>query len=188
MTIGIIVAMNKDRVIGVDGGIPWRYPGDLARFKRITMESTVIMGRKTWESIPAKFRPLRGRRNVILTSDKKSLVPSFVGMTTSPEAPVIVTNSIARALSPDVFSQNEIKFMQSTWIVGGARVYAEAMQYADVIDVTHVPDCDFYLKPEYGYNSIAVFFPPIDESIFLPGPIEPHPDEPALTIQRWTRR
>lgn len=65
--IGIIVVLNTDRVIGVNGQIPWQgqYKGDLRRFKEVTMGATVIMGRKTWESIPAKYRPLEGRRNVI---------------------------------------------------------------------------------------------------------------------------
>jgi dihydrofolate reductase len=68
VTISIIVAFNKNRVIGVNGGIPWRLPEDIAMFKERTMGHTVIMGRRTWDSIPEKFRPLPGRRNIVLSS------------------------------------------------------------------------------------------------------------------------
>ncbi|PRC48787.1 dihydrofolate reductase, partial [Mycobacterium sp. ITM-2017-0098] len=65
--LGMIWAQSSSGVIGRDNGIPWRVPEDMARFKEITMGHTVIMGRLTWESLPAKFRPLPGRRNVVVT-------------------------------------------------------------------------------------------------------------------------
>lgn len=66
--LSMIVAMSeKDRVIGLDGDMPWKLGADLKRFKKITTGHTVVMGRKTWESIPAKFRPLPNRRNVVLS-------------------------------------------------------------------------------------------------------------------------
>lgn len=66
--LSMIVAMSeKDRVIGLDGDMPWKLAADLRRFKEITTGHTVVMGRKTWESIPAKFRPLPNRRNVVLS-------------------------------------------------------------------------------------------------------------------------
>lgn len=182
MTIGIIVAMNADRVIGVNGTIPWigeAYArADQRRFKRVTMGSTVIMGRKTWESIPAKFRPLEGRQNVILSSQ---LLLSDVGVGRW------WANSVEEALS---------LVHRDAWFIGGARIYAEAMQYADVIDVTWVP---WQVSPRLSYApghplhgptvlQDAVYFPAIDETVFAPGPREPHPDDTALTIQRWTRR
>ena len=63
----LIWAQSTSGVIGRDGGIPWRLPEDMARFKDLTMGHTVLMGRLTWESLPPKFRPLPGRRNVVLT-------------------------------------------------------------------------------------------------------------------------
>ena len=64
---GLIWAQSTSGVIGRDGGIPWRLPEDQARFKELTMGHTVVMGRLTWESLPAKVRPLPGRRNVVVT-------------------------------------------------------------------------------------------------------------------------
>ena len=64
MTIGLIWAQSTSGVIGRDGSIPWALPEDLAHFKRLTMGHTVVMGRRTWESLPVRFRPLPGRRNI----------------------------------------------------------------------------------------------------------------------------
>ena len=65
--VGLIWAQSTSGVIGRDNGIPWRLPEDQARFKELTMGHTVVMGRLTWESLPAKVRPLPGRRNVVVT-------------------------------------------------------------------------------------------------------------------------
>lgn len=77
ISLSLIVAMTPERIIGNKGGLPWRrLPSDMARFKKVTIENgIVIMGRKTWESIPEKFRPLPFRRNIILT---RGHVPSTV--------------------------------------------------------------------------------------------------------------
>ena len=64
--VGLIWAQSTSGVIGRGGGIPWQLPEDLAHFKELTMGHTVVMGRRTWESLPAKFRPLPGRRNVVV--------------------------------------------------------------------------------------------------------------------------
>ena len=65
----LVWAQSTAGVIGRDGGIPWRLPEDLTRFKRLTLGHTVIMGRLTWDSLPATVRPLPGRRNMVLTRD-----------------------------------------------------------------------------------------------------------------------
>ena len=67
MTIGLIWAQSTSGVIGRDGSIPWALPEDLAHFKRLTMGHTVVMGRRTWESLPVRFRPLPGRRNIVVS-------------------------------------------------------------------------------------------------------------------------
>ena len=69
MTLSLIWAQARNGVIGADGALPWRLPEDLALFRELTTGSTVVMGRRTWESLPERFRPLPGRTNVVLTSD-----------------------------------------------------------------------------------------------------------------------
>jgi dihydrofolate reductase len=113
----MIYAVSPEGVIGVGGTIPWRYPADLKRFKRLTAGTTVVMGRKTFESIR---RALPGRRNLVVTS--RPLDVEGVETVSS------VAEALDRAGEADV------------WFIGGARVYAEAMRFVDRIDVTYVPD------------------------------------------------
>ena len=150
----ILAAVSPDWVIGRDGGIPWHYSGDLQRFKRLTLGHTIIMGRRTWESLPG--RPLPGRRNLVLTSRSLDGVECF--------------KSLAEAV-PTI--EGELFF------IGGAQLYHEALDVADFIDLTLVPDD----VPVEG----SVLFPPIPPE-WEPGPVEQHPDEPTLRLQRWTRR
>jgi dihydrofolate reductase len=114
---GMIYAVSPEGVIGAGGTIPWRYAGDWKRFKRVTSGSTLIMGRKTFESIG---KPLTGRRNVVVSSAPID-VPGV-------EAVRRIEEALARAGDSDV------------WFIGGARIYEEAMKYVDIIDVTFVPD------------------------------------------------
>ena len=67
MKLGVIYARARNGVIGVKGDLPWHLPEDLAHFKAITQGCPVIMGRKTWDSLPPRFRPLPGRRNIVVT-------------------------------------------------------------------------------------------------------------------------
>jgi dihydrofolate reductase len=113
--VGILVAVSPEGVIGQDGRIPWRHPGDQRRFKRLTLGTTVVMGRATWLSLPK--RPLPDRTNVVLTSTPIEGVLCFRDLTTALES-----------------CQGDV------WIIGGARAYAEAMHVADTIDVTYVPE------------------------------------------------
>jgi dihydrofolate reductase len=115
--VGLIYAVSPERVIGQNGAIPWRHPGDWKRFKRVTFGTTVIMGRKTFESMG---KPLVGRRNVVVTSRRIDVA----GVETVP--------TVAAAL--DLAGPGDV------WFVGGARIYEEGMRYADSIDVTYVPD------------------------------------------------
>ncbi len=66
-SLAIIAAVARNGVIGRDGALPWRLPEDLAHFRRVTAGCPVIMGRRTWESLPPKFRPLPGRHNIVVT-------------------------------------------------------------------------------------------------------------------------
>jgi dihydrofolate reductase len=113
--VGILVAVSPEGVIGLDGKIPWRHAGDMRRFKRLTLGTTVVMGRLTWESLPK--RPLPERRNLVLTSQKTEGVEHFA--------------DLASALATCT---------GNVWVIGGARAYADAMRLADFIDVTYVPE------------------------------------------------
>jgi dihydrofolate reductase len=116
MTVGLIWAQSTSGVIGRDGGIPWRLAEDQARFKELTMAHSVVMGRLTWESLPAKVRPLPGRRNVIVTRQADYMADG---------AEVVTT--LADALTGD-----------ETWVIGGGQIYALALPIATRCEVTEI--------------------------------------------------
>jgi dihydrofolate reductase len=152
--IGMIVAVSPEGVIGLHGKIPWRHPGDLKRFKRLTIGKTVIMGRNTWESIG---KPLVERRNIVITSRAIEGVETFADL---PSALATIRGD--------------------AWLIGGARIYAEGMRFADQLDVTYVP--------ERIDHPDAVKLPSIDPSLWEAGPLVEHEDEPGLTRRVFTRR
>jgi dihydrofolate reductase len=115
--IGIIAAVSSNGVIGVDNHLPFNYPEDLKHFKKMTRNSVVIMGRKTFESIG---KPLLNRENVIISSKQLSI----------PNTKCF--NSIKNAL--DQYLNKNI------WFIGGASIYQEGLLYADEIHLTVTPD------------------------------------------------
>ena len=125
MTVGLIWAQSTSGVIGRDGAIPWSLPEDLARFKRLTLGHTVVMGRRTWESLPVRFRPLPGRRNVVVSRNPDHQA----------EGADVVT-SIAAALTDS-----------ETWVIGGAEIYHLALPLAGRCEVTEV-DIDLRLRDD----------------------------------------
>lgn len=135
MTISLIWAQSVSGVIGRDGGIPWRLPEDQARYKQLTLGHTVVMGRLTWESLPAKVRPLPDRRNVVLTRH-----PDYVADGAS------VVPTLEQALEG-----------HDIWVVGGAEIYALALPLASRCEVTEV---DIDLPVEDG-DAVA---PVLDQS------------------------
>jgi dihydrofolate reductase len=116
MTVGLIWAQSPSGVIGRAGGIPWRLPEDQARFKDLTLGHTVVMGRLTWESLPAKVRPLPGRRNVVVTRQAGYMAEGAT-----------VVDSLDEALTDD-----------QTWVMGGGEIYALALPIATRCEVTEV--------------------------------------------------
>jgi dihydrofolate reductase len=123
--VSIVVAQGSNRVIGVSGGLPWHLPSDMRRFRELTTGHAVVMGRKTYESIPARFRPLPGRRNLVISASAR-----YEGAEVFP--------TLAAALDAcggDCF------------VIGGGQVYAEAAALADrcyVTDVDLAPDGDAF--------------------------------------------
>ncbi len=112
--IAIVVAHSRNRIIGRNGGLPWHLPTDLRRFKELTSGGTVVMGRKTYESIPKRFRPLPDRRNVVVSRNGCD----------APE----VCRSVEEALAGDCF------------VIGGGEIYAQALPLADRVYATEIRD------------------------------------------------
>ncbi|MBY6438354.1 dihydrofolate reductase [Rhodococcoides kroppenstedtii] len=117
MTVGLIWAQDRHGVIGRDGGIPWRVPEDMAHFREVTAGGRVVMGRRTWDSLPDRFRPLPGRTNIVLSRDASW-----------------AAEGAARAASLD----EALLGGTDTWIIGGAEIYALALPHADVLEVTEL--------------------------------------------------
>ncbi|MBN6038298.1 dihydrofolate reductase [Amycolatopsis sp. 195334CR] len=115
--IGLIWAQSSTGVIGRDGTLPWHLPEDLKHFRAVTSGATVLMGRRTWESLPPRFRPLPGRRNLVLSSTPQA------GAETFPD----LAEALA-AVSGDV------------WVIGGAAVYRAALPIADRVEVTEIQE------------------------------------------------
>ena len=119
----LIFARAANGVIGKDGGLPWHLPEDMAHFKRLTSGHPVIMGRKTWDSLPPKFRPLPGRSNIVITR-QPDWTAEGARVTGSME------EAIRLAGHPDQTEQ--------VWVMGGAQIYALAEPLADRIEVTEI--------------------------------------------------
>lgn len=119
MILSCIAAMSENRVIGVDGRLPWKLPSDLAWFKRTTMGHPILMGRRTWESIGA--RPLPGRTSVVLTRRPRYPVPEGV----------LVAGSLDEALG-------QVAGEEEAFVVGGGVLFAEAVPRAARLFLTVV--------------------------------------------------
>ncbi len=130
----LIAAIADNNVIGHENTIPWRIPEDMRRFKEATTGKTVLMGRKTWESLPEKYRPLPGRKNVVVTRQKNFLFPDGVFHFTS------IEDALRACANEDVM------------VIGGAEIYRQTMPLADALIITRV------------HQTVEgdVFFPEID--------------------------
>ncbi|WP_368497347.1 dihydrofolate reductase [Herbiconiux sp. A18JL235] len=131
MGIALIWAEAAGGVIGEGGGIPWHLPEDLAHFRELTTGSPVVMGRRTWESLPERFRPLPGRDNIVVTrqsgwsadgaetaNDLEAVLARFAG------AP-IVAGAVPAAVA-------------TAWVIGGGEIYAASLPHATRVEVTEV--------------------------------------------------
>jgi dihydrofolate reductase len=134
--ISIIVAVSEDWGIGKDNELLWHISEDLKRFKRLTIGNTVIMGKKTWESLPR--RPLSGRKNIVLTDNPQESIENSV-----------TAYSLDDALSKCVHDEE-------VFIIGGESIYRQFMPIADRLFITHV----------HKNAPADVYFPEIDQSIW----------------------
>ena len=140
MIVSMIAAMAKDRVIGLNGSMPWHLPADLAHFKRSTMGCPVIMGRKTYDSIG---RPLPGRENIVLSRSSNLQIEGCV-----------VVSTLESALS-------KLDNSSEVFIIGGQQLYQQALPLADRLYLTHI-DAEFKgdtFFPDYSevrWNQLSV--------------------------------
>jgi dihydrofolate reductase len=144
--IGMVWAQSSTGVIGRDGGMPWHLPEDLAHFSRLTKGHPVIMGRKTWESFPDKYRPLPGRTNIVITRQEGwGGTPSAGG--------AIAVKSLDDALLESQFAPGH----ETVWIIGGGDIFTQSLDLADVAVVTTIDTAEEgdTFAPELGYDWTA---------------------------------
>jgi len=136
--ITIVAAIARGGVIGSGNTIPWRVPEDMARFRALTMGHPVVMGRRTWDSLPDRFRPLPGRRNIVVTRN-----------------PAWAAEGVDRASS----LEDAVALLgdeEQVFVIGGAELYALALPLADELQLTEIEaDVDG-----------DVFFPLLDAADF----------------------
>jgi dihydrofolate reductase len=148
----LIAAVAKNGVIGIDNRLPWRLPADLKHFKALTLGHTVIMGRKTWESLPAGFRPLPGRRNIVVTRNDGYQAEGAAIAASLPAA-------VAAADGGEAF------------VIGGAELYAAALPLADRLQLTEI---DTIFEGD-------TFFPAIDPHQWQETARETHHDDAGFS-------
>ncbi|KAH6788278.1 thymidylate synthase 1 [Perilla frutescens var. frutescens] len=158
-TYQVVVAATHDMGIGKDGKLPWRLPGDLKYFKDITMntldpnkKNAVMMGRKTWESIPPQFRPLPGRLNVVLTRSRNSSVANDAQN-------VVLCGSVLSALKLLAEPPYSLS-IEKVFLIGGGQILREALN-AEECDAIHITEIRSHVECD-------TFIPPIDTSVYQP--------------------
>jgi dihydrofolate reductase len=115
----LVAAVARNGIIGKDNALPWHLPADLRHFKELTTGHTVIMGRKTWESLPEKFRPLPGRQNIVVTRNAGYAAAGAKVVTSLEDA-------VAAATDAEAF------------VIGGAELYRAALPLADRLQLTEI--------------------------------------------------
>jgi dihydrofolate reductase len=164
VTIALVAAMDAAGLIGVGGRLPWHLPADLAHFRVLTMGGVVVMGRRTWESLPG---PLEGRENVVVSRRR--------GYFARPDV------TYASALLPSLQWRKD----ERLFIIGGASVYAAALPLADALHLTRIAHT-------FPAGEGAVYFPARNEAAWRLAASEaraadaanPH----AMVFERWERR
>ena len=134
--VGLIWAEARGGVIGAEGGMPWHVPEDMAHFKEITLGAPVIMGRRTWDSLPERFRPLPGRGNIVITRQQDW-----------------AAEGARRAGSVQAAARG----LERVWVIGGAEIFAQVIADADRLEVTELDldvAGDAYAPPKTGWRLV----------------------------------
>ena len=135
--VGLIWAEARGGVIGAEGGMPWHVPEDMAHFKDVTLGAPVVMGRKTWDSLPERFRPLTGRENVVITRQQDWAADGARRAATISEA---------------------VRGRDEVWVIGGAEIYAQVIDDADRLEVTEIDldvTGDAYAPDKTGWRLVS---------------------------------
>ncbi len=154
MKISLIVAISNNFVIGKDNDLPWHLPADLQYFKKITMGHPVIMGRKNYESIPEKYRPLPGRTNIVLTKNTSLNAPGC---------------EVAHSL-PEALKYCQKHSFKEVFIIGGAQVYKQALDL-NIVERMYITKVNTSI--EHGDS----FFPDVFDNFSLTSEVHVAKDE-----------
>jgi dihydrofolate reductase len=160
--LSLIAAVARNGAIGRDNALPWHDARDLAHFRTLTLGAPVLMGRRTWDSLPARFRPLPGRRNLVLSRQAGLQLPGAE-----------VHADLASALVA-------LAGAGRAWVIGGAQLYAQALPMADELVLTEI---DAELDGD-------AFFPAWDRQAFDEVGRDPRRgvDGPDFAFVRYRRR
>ena len=139
-TLALVAALDRQGAIGRNGGLLWRESEDQKHFRRITMGCPVIMGRKTWDSLPERFRPLPGRRNVVVTRDPQWQASGAERAASFAEARALVASA------------------DKVFVIGGGELYALALPHADELELTEIDTI---------FEDATTFFPAFDRTHFV---------------------
>ena len=131
MKVNLIWAQAKNGIIGNHGAMPWHIPEDLANFRQITQNKPVIMGRKTWDSLPVKFKPLPYRRNIILTRS-----PNWGKELENSNSKIKTARSVETSMKPIIVGRE----VEEVWVIGGGQIYPQFLKYASRIEVTEIQE------------------------------------------------
>jgi dihydrofolate reductase len=121
----MVWAQTPNRVIGADGTMPWHLPEDLAHFRELTLGHPVIMGRRTWDSFPERYRPLPGRTNIVVSRRQQTADAMR-------EAGAVVVPGFQEALA----AATESDGLDLVWVIGGATLYEQALDVASLAEIT----------------------------------------------------
>jgi dihydrofolate reductase len=164
--IVIIAAVAENGVIGRGGTMPWRLKSDMKHLRALTMGKPVVMGRKTWASL--WVQPLPGRTNIVVTRDATFMAPG-----------ALVARSLDVAL--EAARGDALRRGADIMVIGGAEIYAQAMGFADRLEITRIP-----MRPEGD-----TVFPLIDPAVWGEASREPHPagegDDAAFDFVSYVR-
>lgn len=142
-----IVAMDEGRAIGNKGQIPWHLAEDMKRFKELTSGHAVLMGRKTYQSLPPRFRPLPGRKNLVITRNPEQLKgEQGIEIYTS------VRECVQKFLSGEMSAPSD-----QLWVIGGSEIYAETLAFCS----------ELYLTLVLGRHTGDAFFPAFEQDFSL---------------------